>query len=180
MTEQLQKTGLTRCFWTSKMQQNQGTQFEIWYLLAFIFQYIYIYINGTLPGPYALMNPSAWSTTKCDCPTDLGETRCRDLFTPYVFIKLKMKLCGYKSSLEFSNMLLKDSTLVPAAMCLCNVQREAVTRSLDHTDTETVFSQQSFCRSNTYRHIKQTAHRYSVINQDKTTYWRTSNLSLFN
>lgn len=115
------------------------------------------------------MNPSAWSTTKGECLTDLGEPHCRDLFTPYVFIKLKMKLCGYKSSLEFSNMLLKDSTLVPAAMCLCNVQREAVTGSLDHADTETVFSQQSFCRSNTYRHINQTAHRYSVINRDKTT-----------
>lgn len=113
-----------------------------------------------------------------DNPPDLDEAYRRDLVLPMCSLHQTL-LCGYKSPLEFSNMLLKDSSLVPAAMCLCNVQREAVSRSLDHTDTEMVFSQRSCYRSNTYRHIYQAAHIYSTINQDKSKEWTTSNQSLF-
>lgn len=76
----------------------------------------------------------------------------RTLF--HVFLKSKTRLCGYKSTLELCPGLLKDSTLVPAAMGLCNVQREAVS-SPDHTDNELMFSQHSRSTSNSYSHIYQ-------------------------
>lgn len=72
----------------------------------------------------------------------------------HVFLKSKTRLCGCKSTMEFCYRLLKESPLVPAAMGLCNVQREAVS-SPDHTDTELTFSQHSHSTSNSYRHIYQ-------------------------
>lgn len=107
------------------------------------FHYCPIFGNETLPGPLVLINAS-----EVDSSTDLIQENniCRTLF--HMFIKLKTGFVGIKAHLSF-----KDSTLVPAAMGLCNVQRDSDSRSSKYTDTELMFSQHFSSTSYSYRYI---------------------------